>query len=258
MEAAITIGATSAILPLLRATPLMSQFGSKEGLETEQTVVDDLRGRMGIKKNIQVRLTPIGGFFPFSAFGALALPFEQSFTVPEIESDIWKRVRKESRTFIYAHEISHLENNDILKMTAVLVITWVAVMILFSSVMPIHAALLISQAVAMVAMAIFSKHIEKKADLRACEILTDNEKGYGVEFFEGIKQSQLEARGDARKGNSLRDIFTRNIIDSKGNNLLDFFHPPLTERISYIRNTIKDKSVSAKLDRQFSTSVAGA
>ncbi len=248
IEMGLTAAATWSVLPLMRATPLLTQFGSSEGLKKDQALVDNLRFRMKISKEIIVKQTPANGYFEFAAFGALALPFEQSFLVPQLGSEDWESVPEHQRPFIYAHEIAHIEANDILKMSFIALITHIGVTVIVVFLLPIEIAYAIGGVCAFSAVVLYSRHIEKRADLRACEVLTDEEIANGILFFEGMRHEQKLIRLEAMQGNSLRDLWDRTFIDDQGNYSMDVFHPPLTDRISYMKQSIRDQRVIEKLD----------
>src|SRR5262249_15614156 len=106
---------------------------------------------------------------------------------------------------------------------------------------------------------------EKKADLDGVRALQGNSRG-GVYFFETVRQYQLKLKEEALSSVSDRGpqgewiirpptmsiwdpigsvknfaSFVNHMIkvfsvDQDGNNLYDKIHPPLTERIAYLRN----------------------
>ncbi len=228
------------IIPVMRATPLIPSFASSEGLEGDQKIVDDLTDRMGISKKIEVRRTPVEEKFEYAAFGALALPFSQSFLVPQTH---W--ISQEAKPLVYAHEIAHIECNHLLKFGALLAITIIAVSIIFFGMSPLEFALLAGVVAGVAALILYSQYAEKEADLRACEVLSDEEILSGVAMFEQIRIEQLETYNEAkagRTGHYFADLVFRMTLNENGDNLLDIFHPPLSERISYMNAFVKDRA----------------
>ncbi len=243
MEIGLTAALYGTVIPLMRATPLIPYFG-EEGLEEDQQIVNDLRGRMGISKEVQVRRTPVKGIFEYAAFGAFLLPFTQSFLIPQRSED-WP-LEEGAKFFIYAHEIAHLERNDVLKTTLILTITFVVVAILFSLVVLIDMALTLGLIAGIVAMIIYSRYSEKKADLRACEVATDDEIIEGALFFEQMRVEKLDSYRECKRLGLLIAV----LMSENGDDPYDLFHPSLSERVTYIRNTIRDPRKKYEFDHR--------
>lgn len=222
--------------PAVRATPLIPNFGSTEGVEKDQALVDNLRTRMGMKEEVKVVETPYKGAFEFAAFGDTWLPFQNSILIPTKDSDFWERVG-DAKPFIYAHEITHIKNSDICRITLIQVVIHSAILLTLIVVMPVGCAIVASEVVAVASLIFLSRESERRADLDACKYLTDDEIILGIEFFENYRYA-LKKRYDVSSG--FRNIQDWLFLTERGNMLLDIAHPPLTERISYLTEAIRD------------------
>ena len=66
---------------------------------------------------------------------------------------------------------------------------------------------------------------EKKADLDAVEMLQDA--SGGIHYFDTIAKHNILVRQ--------QNLASTQSFDAQGNNLNDINHPPLTERVDYLR-----------------------
>lgn len=159
----------------------------------------------------------------------------------------WDLLSQPFGTFVIAHEISHIKNND--HFTALLItgivhtVTTISIHILFpyskhsilSAVVTAVAPMQIGLLAATIAFVIVMRWQEERADKTAMAICTKEEIQEGANWFKSHITKHLEYRNE--KELTFFDSLWRKIkFDSIGNYRLDILHPPLTTRVKYMED----------------------
>ena len=218
--------------------------------------IQELALKMGITKPIELVEAPESAL-PFSSFGSNIIPLKMGiFISPKAMDEL--KLSDDECEFLLAHEIAHLQSNDEIKLTALRVvasaITTVALGIIFPDSLlfdfplfiTIPASLLIgplslASIGGFAAGALFSlsfvKQIEKRADLRGFHHSSPAEKQASPGFFQKFIGLQLGNRENP-SDTALQKRLLSWIISPEGNNRLDVVHPPLTERVRYMKDRL--------------------
>ena len=240
--------ASFGLMGLVRGTSIIPSYGSTEGLEKDQELVDRIRARMNFVDPVEVRATPKKGIFEFSAFGGFMSSYS-TVMVPQKGDNAWNFAYEATRPFIYAHELAHIEANDIWRISTVFSVTLIATAIILHSVgVILPLALITAEIVALVAVFYFSQIMEKQADLRAAENCKDEEIAAGIWFFEMSRLDNLQHLKDIQNESTCSAWWDRLFYAENGDDLLDIAHPPLSERIRYLKESICDPCVRDELE----------
>lgn len=154
------------------------------------------------------------------------------------------------KEFIIAHELIHIAKNDLivhsLYSAAMGTIKCIGIKHLYKTFS------MKSLFISVMALGIFHKitkffhcYLEKRADLLGFAACSKEGKIEGIRFFESFTQANLAVRkeilldeAEETESNLLFKTYyslLKNIYTEDGNFGLDFFHPPLTERITYLK-----------------------
>lgn len=203
-----------------------------------------LSENIGIKKKLELR--EIKGLKTGAqAMGNSLLPGRAGMAIDPL---LFDTLPEEQQEFILAHEIAHLKKNDTLSLffvpALIGVISTVALCILFPPLAVVYpiwgaGATYIGIAISLVAFTIFSRWREKCADKIGQSICSQQAKEAGPQFFEDIRQMQIEWRNE-EDISKLSKLFRKIMISKEGNFRLDsLLHPSLKARIKYLRQPIQ-------------------
>lgn len=163
---------------------------------------------------------------------------------------------KEACHFIIKHEISHIKNNDLFTIPLTASISSFAAAVFGTCTMPRLSASLLTAAVGIMALSLFSQWREGIADDFAIENSSDDELLGGRRILMAIQQMNLDARetfwkkiefssfGDAFNilHPSLRSRIKKIDFSSYGDTF-DILHPSLISRIKKIEKVLEKKEI---------------
>jgi hypothetical protein len=131
-----------------------------------------------------------------------------------------------SRDFVLAHELSHIYYQD--TRNHLIVVTLYLISNFLRTMYDIRGFRGLFPSILMVAhLTIGFKRDEKKADMKALEILGDNKSA--IHTFENIMRRNINLKNNKK---NWRNYF----ISKNGDNYLDFSHPLLSTRLNYVKN----------------------
>lgn len=212
------------------------KVGDDEDCEDLQARVDSVKKRMGV--DIPITITEHPGM-PWAAHGGTWYG-AAGITVPTRELyEMEKRPGILQNAFI-THEIGHITNNDGAKLHIIVCITFVALKVIFSAMLPVGWLVtkeLLATAGFFTAALVRSRFQERAADITACRFMTRGEKLALSGEFERIRESNIESR------NSLigpdQSIFSKirgRFITPSGESIFGLLtHPSLTSRAEYFK-----------------------
>ena len=169
------------------------RWGSKSAVDQKvRDKVDELAHRMGVHKPIQVAVNSRAAWQAHGTNYSLTPAGITIDVKKEVPSDSWKRgfyfvggvrshggMTEDQMSFVLAHEIAHIKNNDLLSTWLIPVITFLATSIIFGAIVPLAVAefmTFIAGAVSFIATSRFNEH---SADMEACKYLSNKEKRTG-------------------------------------------------------------------------------
>ena len=150
------------------------------------------------------------------------------------------------RSFLIAHEISHIKNNDCLNMDLIQAVTSISLCVL-SCVVPESdivikgTAFILAPLVGSIFKMMYLRHRESEADASAARLLGDVEGG--VAFFKNMQAQMLSTRNGPH-ASFMSKLYNKIAISSEGNNRLDLTHPSLSQRINQLKSLSKSMLVT--------------
>ncbi len=225
--------------------------------------IKEIALRMKITKPIELVEVPLSPV-PFSSFGSNIIPLKMGIFISPKAIETLELTDAECE-FLLSHEIAHLKSNDEIKLTALRVtasvITTIALASFFpasliSADFPHYVSIPVSLLFGPLSLASmggffagtlfslsFIKRIEKNADLKGFEHSSIAAKEAAPTFFEKLMRHQISNR-EKTSHSPLQKRLLSWIITKEGNTKLDFVHPPLTVRYTYMKAAVsKSKTV---------------
>lgn len=213
--------------------------------------VEEIKKKMGVQKKIEIiRVQEFSGcaqamggnFFGVRA-GIIIDPAvfdaDYFFKIPED----YMGLTDDQQRFILAHEISHIKNNDVLKISFAAaiasVISAIALSLLFAPIsVPVLTVITIASLIIGMATFLFvSQKCELKADREAFNIIENKQEI--IDNFQLILQDQIEYR-NSDEGNLIAKLYRKIIISPSGENRLDIAHPSIKRRIKNLEGLLQN------------------
>lgn len=149
---------------------------SKE-IQSCKAKIEKIAKKMGLTRDITLMIKE--GDFCLGAQGVGGIPFTSP--VVAIGTNFIYHLEEKQLEFVLAHELAHVESYDSLKLGGLLVL------ISAISLLAVNIFIVLAIRIAgLIVLSLFSKHIEKNADLRAVEVLKDP--SGALAFFEKIPE----------------------------------------------------------------------
>lgn len=195
--------------------------------EEIQTKMARIAGQMGVTRPIALFVK--NDHYKPIAHGSSGLPF---FATPVIAvgTEILE-LPDDEKDIVLAHEISHVDNKDGLKMAGLLAVSMIANFLIVEMVLPAlipffgFLATLGFFYVSMKIYCVLSIRAELRADLDA--VRTTGNYDAAIRFFERMRTQNIQARGQ-------ESTLNRHLINEEGEETLNVFYPTLRERIANI------------------------
>lgn len=201
-----------------------------------QEQVNSLAKKMGIQKPLYIFET--GVLCLAQAMGGASIPGRAGIA---IDTDFLKTAGT-GQEAILAHEIAHIAHNDrfsgLVCQLGVYTISAIATAILLPGIVSAGligglASALIGTAVSAIALIIFSRWQEKRADIEGFDACSPEGKMGAITFFRTMQQKQLKFRNESNLS-VVAQLWRKFLITAEGNCRLDILHPSLTTRIDYL------------------------
>jgi len=210
-----------------------------------QEKINKLTKKLGIQKEIE--LIEIEAFYTsLQALGSNVFPNKAGIA---IDPNLLKEMPFDMQEFVLAHELSHIKNNDLIKVnlyagivaaivTAVAGILFPSLNVRFSKRgMALSGytspAAIIGSFVGLYAFVFFSKKYEEAADKMAFSVCSKEAQLEGINFFKICQEYHISNRKEI--DSLLAKIWNKMMYTSEGDFRLDILHPSLSKRIQYLQ-----------------------
>jgi len=199
-----------------------------------QAKVKALKKKIQIEKNLIINEKCNSGIM--RALGNSILPGKAGILVDPV---VVSRLNEPRQEFSIAHELFHIKLNDAVTINllaaAVTLVAAIALTILFPH-LPFFSVTMqwTPLLVGFVAQGAFSKFCEKRADLLALSVCSEDAKNNAYKLFEGLRVLHKQHR-EATNVSILVSLWRRITITPDGDYRLGFAHPSFSERVRYLK-----------------------
>lgn len=230
------VGTCAFLASLANVLAIQERFSEDERLLSPkkrdflESKIRELSHKLGITK--QVELKEVTGSYTATAYGCNLLPTASGII---IDPNLVHESSEAELEFVLAHELVHIRQNDVpwtlSLMSIAAVITTIAIHILFPASLALMGAVKTGMIVtAMLATRVFvARRREEAADRLGFSICSRAAQEAAPQFFEKARKNNVEIK--AYKPSLLNNL----TLTKEGDDLLAFFHPPLTHRINYLQ-----------------------
>jgi hypothetical protein len=136
--------------------------------------------------------------------------------------------------WVIKYEISHIKNNDAFNMHLISSIVSAVAAVFGALTLPWVTATLLTMAVGLATLTLFSQLVERRADAFAIENSSVEELMGGRRFFKAMQNMHRDER---------QTFWKKVEFSAAGENRLDLFHPSLSTRVQRIENELKKRGM---------------
>jgi hypothetical protein len=236
----LRVSACSLLASLANTLAIKERFSGDERLLSRgkrdflESKIKELSHKLGITKQIEIK--EVTGQQTATAYGCVFLPTVAGIL---IDPNFASESSEAELEFVLAHELVHIQQNDIpwvlSLMSIAAVITTIALHIFF----PTSLALMegvktgIFVTVLLVTRVVVAPGREEQADRLGFAICSRAAQKAAPLYFEKERMKNIAMRDYEQS------FFSHFTISEEGDDLLSFFHPPLTQRIKYLQDEFR-------------------